>query len=181
MPTIVERAGAARAANLALAFHAKTYVDSKIDIGASNQLPNAYWGWPARKLCVAESRSKIEEDLKGQTSNKGRLDADSLKKMVDTWAHWSRHYGCGNCGEQSALAFVHLRDTWKARPLDWMQVGDFEHGFVAIGRSTATVASSIRSWNPEAVICDPWRGVACAADQAAWLRGEAIGLIYRIT
>ena len=181
MADIVELSAKARAANLAMAMQAKTYVDGKIDIGAANQLPNSYWGWPARKLCVAESREQIAKDLAGKAEDMKRPGADKMKAMVDTWAYWARHYGCGNCGEQSALAFVQLRDMWKARPLDWMQVGDWKHGFVVIGRASGTIAASIRTWNPEAVICDPWRGEACPADQASWLIGETIGLIYRIT
>lgn len=155
------------------------YVDTKMDIGSSNKFGNSYYGFPARYLCVAESRSKIVDDLKKQGPDIKRTGADPLKAMVDTWASWSRFYGCGNCGEQSALAFVQLRDVWKVFPLDWMQYGNFTHGFVVLGRIGATNPAKIETWNPEAVICDPWRGEALPASAVTRHRGQPIDLIYR--
>ena len=89
--------------------------------------------------------------------------------------------GCGNCAEQSALAFVQLRDAWRVSPLDWMQVGNWKHGFVVIGRIAETTDSArIETWNTEATVCDPWKGFAGPAKDATYLRGERIGVIYRI-
>jgi hypothetical protein len=146
MPRFIARANAARAANLAMALRAKSFVESQI---AKHEAP-----------MMAEP--------------------GAAPAMLEAWAERALRDGCGDCSAQSALAFVHLRDAWKARPLDWMRAGDLACGFVVIGRSTATVATSVRSWNPEAVICDPWRGAACPADQARWLMGAAIGLIHRL-
>jgi hypothetical protein len=154
MHTLLERAVTARAAHLAMACRAVAFVAAQLDARGAPD--------PAcRPLVIA-----------------GASPREALgKTLLD---RWTQHHAAASCGAQSALAFIHLRDAWKARPLDWMRVGDFVHGFVVIGRSVATVATSIRSWNAEAVICDPWHGVACPADQARWLMGETIEPIYRL-
>lgn len=82
----------------------------------------------------------------------------------------------GNCGEQAAVAFQYLRDTFNARPLDYMVLNptreaihnhdagvcDGDHVFVVIGRLGGSDAN-LKTWNLEAVACDPWAGVACPA------------------
>lgn len=170
---------AAQNVYLNAALQTMKYVESKMDIGSSNKFPNSYYGFPARYACVSESRGKIVGDLKKQAPEIKRTGADPLKAMVNTWAEWSRLYGCGNCGEQSALAFVHLRDVWKVFPLDWMQYDSFTHGFVVIGRIGATDPTKIETWNSEAVICDPWQGEALPAYSVSRHKGKKIELIYR--
>ena len=128
---------------ISAAFHAVKYVQSKMDIGASNKLPQSYWGWPARIMCVSESREQILKDLKQQGPALRHSGGDQKKAMMETWAYWATTYGCGNCGEQSAMAFVHLRDIWKVHPIDWMQVGNFSHAFAVLGRIGATNPANI--------------------------------------
>ena len=165
---------------LGAAIHAKDFVEKKMDIGSSNKFPNSYYGFPSRYGCVQESRGEIGKDLAKQAPDIRRDGINPLRAMVNTWAYWAQHYGCGNCGEQSALAFVHLRDIYKLFPLDWMQVGNFRHGFVVLGRIGVTEPSKTSTWNDEAVICDPWRGEALAAADATYLKSESPGLIYRM-
>ncbi|MDP2367792.1 hypothetical protein [Rhodoferax sp.] len=156
------------------------YVASKMDIGTSNKfLPN-FWGLPARVMCVAESRQKIVGDLKSQQPGLQSSGADPMKAMVDTWAAWAKHYGCGNCGEQSAMAFVHLRDIQLMRPIEWMQIGDFRHGFVVIGRDASTKESDATTWNADAVVCDPYKDDAGACKDFSWLRGATVKVLYRL-
>jgi hypothetical protein len=62
---------------------------------------------------------------------------------------------CGNCGEQSAIAFVFLRDCG-VRPLDRVGRKLIDHAFVVIGRASASSLDDVRTWGPAAVICDPW-------------------------
>jgi hypothetical protein len=162
------------------AIQALRYVQSKMDIGASNKLPESLIGWPARMMCVAESRDQMVKDLKMQEAELKRTQGDPMKAMVDTWASWARFYGCGNCGEQSALAFVQLRDVWKTFPLDWMQYESFRHAFVVLGRIGVTDTSNVETWNTEAVVCDPWQGEATVAADARWLIGKNIRLLYRL-
>ncbi len=167
-------------ANKNAAIQTKLYVQKKMDIGSSNKFGDNLGGLTLPVWCVSETRDQIVRDLKSQAAEIKRLGIDPNKAIVETWARHARDMGCGNCGEQSALAFVQLRDVWKVSPLDWMQVGSWAHGFVAIGRISATNAARIGTWNPEAVVCDPWRGFARPAKDATYLVGEEIKVIYRI-
>jgi hypothetical protein len=169
------------ARNLNAAIQTKLYVQKKMDIGASNKFGDNLGGLTLPVWCVSQTRDDIARDLKSQAAEIKRTGSDPLKAIVDTWARHARDMGCGNCGEQSALAFVQLRDVWHVSPLDWMQVGGWKHGFVVVGRiAEATNASNVGTWNPEAVVCDPWRGFARAAADAKYLVGEPIQVIYRL-
>lgn len=156
----------------------RKYVQSKMDIGASNQLSNVHH-FGVVQACVAESRRQIVKDLKSQastlTDNESRMKAE-----VDTFASWARQFGCGNCAEQSAMAFVQLRDVDKVGPLDWMQIDGFAHAFVVLGRIAVTNPENSATWNGEAFVCDPWDDYAGSAAACSRLRGRKIGLLYRI-
>lgn len=175
-PEIVTSASA----NLSAAIHVKLQVQKTMDIGASNKFGDNLSGLLLPVWCVSRTREEIGKDLKGQAAEVKRTGTDPRKAIVETWASHARQMGCGNCGEQSALAFVQLRDAWGVSPLDWMQVGNWKHGFVVIGRIGATNATMIETWNSEAVVCDPWRGFARPASDARYLVGEPIEVIYRI-
>lgn len=141
--------------NFAAAKTAVAYVQSKMDIGASNK-PGI--GMIARMLCA------------GGTFNDGAVRGEVDKELASsndrTWrnvlylsAAWAKHYGCGNCGEQSAMAFVYLKNHGIG-PLDWMQIGNFKHAFVVIGRKSDSDSADYRTWGDESFICDPWAGRA---------------------
>jgi hypothetical protein len=66
----------------------------------------------------------------------------------------ARRNKCGNCGEFSALAFIHLFDKG-VRTLDWMSLEGADHAFVVIGRTNKN-ANDHDKWGSDAVICDPW-------------------------
>jgi len=97
---------------------------------------------------------------------------------VESAAYWGKQWGCGNCGVQSAMAFVHLRDVCKLFPLDWLQLKHGDHGFVVIGRDHGTNPSTPHHWNNEAVLCDPWNDTACRMNESS-LRHSELQLIYR--
>jgi hypothetical protein len=81
---------------------------------------------------------------------------------------------CGNCGEQSAVAFIHLHDIYPTiRPLDYMQRNNGDHAFVVIGRA-AGEAKDFASWGDQAVICDPW-------DRQAYLAKDVPGRMWTVT
>jgi hypothetical protein len=85
--------------------------------------------------------------------------------------------GCGNCGEQAAVAFMYLLARG-ARPLDYLSLlgshGHAVHAFVVLAFCPEDDTSSSR-WGPDAVICDPWEGRA----YPAWQIGLNMSL-YRI-
>jgi hypothetical protein len=105
-------------------------------------------------------------------------------EYVDIMASWAQHFGCGNCGPHSAVAFVYLRDTLKMLPLDWYMYENFKHAFVVVGRRSDTDAEDFSSWNRDAAICDPWRGPGEAQlvfpHAALRLTGRKLHLLHRV-
>jgi hypothetical protein len=140
------------------------YVRGKMDIGASNK---PHPGMLAAALCTGslinkgELREHVDQDL-------ARIKHPGWKDVLESSADWAKHYGCGNCGEQSALAFVYLRNMG-IRPLDWMEVNNFQHAFVVVGRDHDSDPADYTTWGRTAYYCDPWLG-AC---------GEAVVLHSR--
>ena len=101
------------------------------------------------------------------------------KALMEIFAKEALRFHCGNCGAQSALAFVRLRDYWKVFPLDWVQVKNGDHGFVVIGRDAHTDPSNMATWNGDAIVCDPWRDVVQAVKDYAAAHATTLELIYR--
>ncbi|HEY1896099.1 MAG TPA: hypothetical protein VGG62_07505 [Terracidiphilus sp.] len=152
------------------------YVRGKMDIGASNK-PGP--GMIARMLCAGgtfnkgELRERVDQDL-------GRIPHPTYKDMLESSADWAKHFGCGNCGEQSALAFVYLRDLG-IRPLDWIQVNNFKHAFVVVGRVSGSDPEDYTTWGRSAYYCDPWlgdSGEAAVLHVRYWRKKMA--LLYRL-
>ena len=73
---------------------------------------------------------------------------------VRLMAEGAKKNKCGNCGENSALAFMWLYDQG-VRPLDWMNLGAADHAFVVIGRKPGA-AANWKAWGRDAVVCDSW-------------------------
>lgn len=160
------------------------YVDKAMDIGTTNKFFSNFWGLPARLACVSEQTDSIQRDLREQLPMLRREpDLDKrrnaiAKAQVESAAYWGKQWGCGNCGVQSAMAFVHLRDVCKLFPLDWLQLKHGDHGFVVIGRDKGSDPSTPQHWNEQAVLCDPWNDTACLMKQSS-LRHSELQLIYR--
>src|SRR5262245_22217434 len=74
-------------------------------------------------------------------------------------------YRVGNCEEQASLAFDFL-EKLNVRPLDYMVLGDCDHGFVVIGRTGDAAQPDL--WGDEACVCDPW-----ANDDPYPLKGDS--------
>ena len=106
----------------------------------------------------------------------------SAKDWVPHLASRAVQYGCGNCGEQAALAFMYLKQQG-VRPLDYMNLYDPEgkaiHSFVAIEFEGEGEESS--GWGTHAVICDPWDDSqsypAWKSDVHDAVRGKLLGQI----
>jgi hypothetical protein len=126
-----------------------------MDIGASNK-PGT--GMIARLYCAGGTfsdgavRDHVAADMASSNDR-------SVGNYLTLSAEWAKHFGCGNCGEQSALAFSYLREHSFA-PLDWMRIGNFKHAFVIIGRKSDSDPSDYNTWGNEAAVCDPWAGRA---------------------
>jgi hypothetical protein len=65
--------------------------------------------------------------------------------------------GCGNCGEQAAMAFEFLKQK-NVFPLDYMTVG--HNAIVVIGIPDTGSSWNVADWGKDAVVCDPWHGMA---------------------
>jgi hypothetical protein len=173
---------------LSSAVIANEYVKSKMTIGASNKLR---WDFPRAWMCsgslvnTGEMRKQVDRDMAAALENETyTTELDGMIKYqriyLDKSAENAQKFGCGNCGEQSAIAFVYLRQQ-KIFPLDWMEVNDYEHAFVIIGRQRGSDPANYTTWGSDAVICDPWRDVVgTVRSQSAyfstrkpnWLYGE---------
>ena len=76
---------------------------------------------------------------------------------IKALAKLTERYGCGNCGELTAVAFMFLYNKG-VRPLDYMALSDpADHAFVVIGRGGSRADDSVGgNWGDAAVVCDPW-------------------------
>lgn len=101
------------------------------------------------------------------------------RAQIEIFARQGLRHHAGNCGVQSAVAFVRLRDHWKVFPLDWVQLKNGDHGFVVIGRDRDTDVANPATWNAAAVICDPWRNTVQTAHDYSSRRSEVLELLYR--
>lgn len=144
--------------NLADALEAVRFVKSKMRFGARNQVGDLWRSRGASVSCISDMRSDIEQyagKLKGLFAES---QSAANERLAEFTASAAAHYGCGNCDEQAALAFIYLRDKG-VFPIDWVDKlgvaggGLFGHSFVVIGR----VAKALKpaDWGPTAVICDP--------------------------
>lgn len=126
---------------------AVSYVQSKMTVGASNKIPDVLGSFGMSLLCVAAERSVTAE-----------IQSDKMMAYMRIIAGAAENTGCGNCGEQSATAFVYLLDQG-IRPLDWMALEDpGDHAFVVIGRIAGSDETDPNTWGSSAVVCDPWKG-----------------------
>ncbi len=174
---------------LSAAVIANEYVKNKLTIGASNKLRPDFWkAWKCSGSLVnkGEMREYVDQEVdKAFASETASSELDfrikAQKIYLEKSAEGAALYGCGNCGEQSALAFVYLRGQ-KTFPLDWMEVNDYQHAFVIIGRKRGSDPKNYATWGDDAVICDPWRDVAATVKSETlyfstrapnWLYGES--------
>src|SRR5437870_5452280 len=122
--------------NLRMAAEAVAYVVQKVSRGSGNQS----YSPPDGADCVAYLRGAMPP--------------------VDDWvpplAQRAESLGCGNCGEQAAVAYQFLLGKG-VRPLDYMNLynadGVAVHSFVVL--DFVGDAGGTSSWGPDAVICDP--------------------------
>lgn len=166
------------------------YVKQHLPWGASNKVPSGVVAAIEYPVTFVKNRSNersVEAELR-QIGAAARTAGHPFirgsprmeKQMIETWSKWGLKSGVGNCGVQSAMAFVRLRDHWKVFPLEWMQLADADHGFVIVGRDSQTSSGSPRTWNDETICCDPWHGSVQKANVYPVIHGHRIQLMYRL-
>jgi hypothetical protein len=133
--------------NTGLAQEAVHYVQSKMTVGASNKIPDVLGSLGMSLLCVRAERSVTDD-----------FPSNRMLPYLRLVAAAAENVGCGNCGEQSADAFIYLFDKG-VRPLDWAALQDpGDHAFVVIDRDASSNETNPATWGSTAVVCDPWRG-----------------------
>jgi len=134
--------------NLAAAKQAISYVAQKMTIGASNQ-SDQYRVWAADDQTVQRIKNQCLGEVRSRTT------ASDWELKITQAKDASERFGCGNCGEQAAIAFKYLERTG-VRPIEYCFRSSDGHSFVMIGRKSNATAEKMDSWGPDAVVCDPW-------------------------
>lgn len=130
-------------------------------VGASNKLRDVLSSWGDSLLCVPATRS-----VKIATPNSRAVPSFIREAALKAIAS-----GCGNCGEQAAIAYLHLVEVCKVQPVDYVSLTNADHACVIIGRLTensrdehiGAALPDLKTWGANAAVCDPWHGKAYAA------------------
>lgn len=148
--------------NLVHARAAIEHVREHIEYGAANRWDDLVASGGRSIMCVLSTRVAFYaagDDLKSPIWLNGRVPDDLFKRAVLATVG-----GCGNCGEQSAVAFVFLFDR-RVSPIHYMLKGDGSHAFIAIGVDSRANEMNPSTWGKGAVVCDPWNNVAYPANE----------------
>lgn len=151
-----------------VAHEAVDYVRSKMTVGASNKIHDEVKSMGEAFVCMLAERSVTKQWESLATERYLRLSAGAAEST-----------GCGNCGEQSALAFSYLLDRG-VHPIDWMALqppGD--HAFVVIGRPRNSNETEPVTWGASAIVCDPWKGMVYPPGDLRPMWKYSPFLIYR--
>ena len=144
-------------ANLSAAREAVQYVKGKVKLGAANN-PFKLQSGPVGQLKAMDAILKVWKGEDADMEAKFINPADGLR-VAQTFAANAELYGAGNCGEQSAMAYIHLRNRG-VFPIDWVRFNDKDHGFVIVGRtkhgSYKGDEITRQPWFEDVVICDAY-------------------------
>jgi hypothetical protein len=143
------------------------FVQAHMTFGADNKLADKIRTGGANHWAIENMRADAESFMNDGNS---WIAFKEEANKVDVRAWLAKHYGAGNCMEQSALAYVYLRDR-KIAPLDWCRfdIRRKNHAFVILGAAAEIRLNNFAEWTRGAVLCDPWDGYA----------GEACYIIRR--
>lgn len=141
-------------------------------MGDLNQ--NLRWAWDAvnyttRQLNIGRGNSVMDNLSYMPIAAGVPLACVTIMRLVtpdaQTVAQIARRaesFGCGNCGEQAAVAIMYLHRR-RIIPLDYMNLTNGDHAFVVIGRLGSSNVEQVGTWGADAVICDPWSRQAYSA------------------
>lgn len=147
--------------NLAAALEAVRFVKAKMVVGAKNKISDLWKSRGQSISCVNDLRENEDAYAATLAELAGTDDPLAAKneRLVEFRAGLAAAYGCGNCAEQAALAFVYLRDKG-VYPLDYMNKPDVVlgfggHAFVVIGRAKGSRTDRPVTWGTTAAVADP--------------------------
>jgi hypothetical protein len=134
---------------------ALSYVRRYMTIGASNKIVDVIGSLGESKSCVAKLKSEYAS---------GRNFANWHDAVAEC-ARLGRLRGCGNCGEQSAIAYMFFWDN-AMQPVDWIKVNDVDHNFTLLGCAKGAGSDKSR-WGRRCVVVDPWNGTCYPGSEIA--------------
>jgi hypothetical protein len=148
---------------------AVNYVKSKMTVGAENKLGDVIRSLGNSFLCVLAERHVNEEDSPA-----------TVEAWIVRTAAIAESAGCGNCGEQAAVAFIYLRDRG-VHPVEYAHFVNHDHAFVVLNRSKDSDESKPSTWGNDSIVCDPWKGRAYKAAElnVVW-PGATVEVMFRI-
>jgi hypothetical protein len=141
-------------------------VKSKMTIGASNKPSH-----PLDSLRAAHCVDTMRTPIFALKSTHASLFY--IKYMADA----ASKAGCGNCEEQSAIAFMYLWDKG-IRPLEWVQLLNGNHRFVVIGRDPGDPPQDPAHWAPASCVCDPWNDAVYPASTLKKRFGKTLEFLW---
>ena len=130
---------------LHLAWQAVERVERLMSIGAGNRPLDLLTTFGGSYACVVGMRSR----------EAGR-GPQPMQEYIARRAAVAELRGCGNCGEQAAIAMVDLARNHRLMPLEYMARTNADHAFVVIGRPRNSSLGDHTTWGENCVICDPW-------------------------
>ena len=153
-----------------VALLAVAYVKEKLRGGSQTNFFDVISSGGRALWCVERARAQMR--AKGWSN---------VAEQIAVMAEMAEANGCGNCGEQAAVAFMFLK-RWPIAPIDYVHLKNKDHDFVVIG-ATDSSSPYITDWGVNAVICDPWDGKAYPIKdiyERMYNNGDRVESMYRI-
>jgi hypothetical protein len=161
--------------------YACAHVRNMVPQGANNsgsqklfrQIP--VYGWIKTQNIIANARDGYEE-----AKRRGELKEGDWKTYIELMARTAIQIKAGNCGEQSSVAFMYLKEAG-IRPIEYFEYTDRDHAFLILNRRAGTDIANFAEWSENAVVCDPWRDATGVAGMLAlWYRSTKVVSRYRL-
>jgi hypothetical protein len=125
------------------------FVKSKMVLGADNSVWDRLTSLNESRACLVEMRPNYMTEFYNHAP---------AAEQVKIRALWGEAFGCGNCGEQSAMAYEWLRKNG-VTPVENMRfMSGGNHAFVVLGRDPSSDPAKPATWGASAIVCDPWKG-----------------------
>ena len=135
--------------NIILAHCANEHVKKSLIFGAANR-PNS-----TDEARLRVSRGRLLGKLLSPIYSFISLFSTNDLIMIQLVYFHAMLYQAGNCGEQSTIALLYLKELGVSN-LDLVFLDNGDHAFVVIGRDPHSDINDFTTWGENAVICDPW-------------------------
>ena len=155
----------------AVALLAVAYVQDKLRGGSQTSFLDVISTGGRALWCVERARAQARA-----------IGWTNFGEQIEAMATAAEANGCGNCGEQAAVAFMFLK-RWPIAPIDYVHLLEKDHDFVVVGADDSS-SQYVTDWGADAVICDPWDGKAYPVAQIyerMYNNGGRVRSLFRIT